>query len=430
MTVAAAREETQVGASVPAPLAPELRVGSTLGAYRIEELVGRGGMGAVYRAQHIHLGRPAALKLLLPELADDRGFRERFLRESRVAASITHPNVIPVYDAGEAEGLLYIAMKYVDGTDLGALLREERSLAPERALFLLGQVADALDAAHELGIVHRDIKPGNVLIEGDRCYLTDFGLTRRISSQTQLTAKGQFVGTLDYTAPEQIRGGSVDARTDVYALGCLLYHALSGSVPYDKDSEVSVVYAHLEEPPPVLSRAQASLPGEIDAVIGKALAKRREDRFDRCADLVTAARAALSLGPPTAFPPPPARPRTKVLVADPSASVRALVAVSLGTERFELLQAEDPESALALAREERPRLVLADRQTAAELVAVLRDDLAAADMRLVAMTARSDGVDGEDVLATGADGYLRKPFSSLQLLAEVGALLGPEAKAE
>jgi serine/threonine-protein kinase len=431
MTSLDARDETKRGASLPAPRAPELRIGTTIGAYRIEAIAGRGGMGVVYRAEHLHLGRPAALKLLLPELADDEGFRERFLRESRVAAAITHPNVIPVYDAGEADGLLYIAMKYIDGTDLGALLRREGALEPERALFLLGQVAEALDAAHAMGIVHRDVKPGNVLIDSGRCYLTDFGLTRRISPERGLTVKGEFVGTVDYMAPEQIKGGAVDARTDVYALGCLLYHALAGTAPYERDSEVSVVYAHLEDRPPALATKRPGLTRELDGVITTALAKQKQDRFDTCGDLIAAARTALGFAPPTSAGAPPAQARRrKALIADPAASVRALISVSLDPQRFEVLEAEDSERALAVARAEGPELVFADWSlpgaAGGELCEALRTHPETAGATVIAMTARSDGIDERAVLAAGANGHLRKPFSSLQLLLEVGALL-PEA---
>jgi CheY-like chemotaxis protein len=431
MTQLQTRERTLRGASVPAPLAPELRVGTRIAAYVIQALAGRGGMGVVYRAEHVHLGRPVALKLLLSELADDLGFRERFLRESRVAAAISHPNVIPVYDAGEFEGLLYIAMRYVDGTDLGAVLRQEGALAPERALFLLGQVAEALDAAHATGIVHRDVKPGNVLIEADHCYLTDFGLTRRTSSDAGLTAKGQFVGTVDYMAPEQIKSGTVDARTDVYALGCLLYHALAGTFPFERDSEVSVVYAHLEDRPPSIAGKSPGLTSDLDAVIETALAKKKEERYETCSDLIAATRAALGYAPtaPLAAGAATAR-RRKVLIADPAASVRALVGVSLGNERFELLEAEDAESALGLARAESPDVVFVDWSLpgapAEELCRTLRATPETAAATVVAMTARSDGVDERAVLAAGADGHLRKPFSSLQLLVETGALVPVE----
>jgi serine/threonine-protein kinase len=388
-------------------------------------------MGVVYRAEHVHLGRPGALKLLLPELANDQSFRERFLRESRAAAAITHPNVIPVYDAGESEGLLYIAMKYVDGTDLGVLIAEEGPLEPERALFFIGQVADALDAAHLTGIVHRDVKPGNVLIEDARCYLTDFGLTRPTSSQAGLTVKGQFVGTVDYMAPEQIKGGSVDARTDVYALGCLLYHALAGAVPFERDSEVSVVYAHLEDRPPPLATRRPGLTSDLDAVIATALAKKKQDRYESCSDLMAAARVALGFGAsgPVAAGPEPAR-RRKVLIVDPAASVRAFVGVSLGTGRFELLEVEDAEAAAATVRAEGPELVFVawglPEHSGEELCRTLKADLATAGATVVAMTARADAVDESAVFAAGADGHLRKPFSSLQLLAEVEALLPQE----
>src|SRR5215211_100138 len=201
-------------------------IGTTVGGYRVEAEVGRGGMGVVYRAEQLGLGRTVALKLIAAELAQDRGFRERFERESRLAASIEHPNVIPVYEAGEADGVLYISMRYIDGSDLRALISSGGRLDPRRAAALLGQVGNALDAAHGLGLVHRDVKPANVLVAGEgaqeHAYLTDFGLTKRAASHGGLTKTGEWVGTVDYVSPEQIQGHGLDARTDVYSLGCVL----------------------------------------------------------------------------------------------------------------------------------------------------------------------------------------------------------------
>src|SRR6266849_6815932 len=262
------RNDTEHGSSPLAALAPEVRTG--------RELAGRGGMGVVYRAEQLRLERTVALKLLVPELSDADGFRERFIREARTAAAIQHPNIVTVYDAGEADGLLYIAMQLIEGTDLATTLSREGALEPTRALEILGQVAEALDAAHALGIVHRDVKPGNVLLDAARAYLTDFGLTRTMSAQTALTVQGQFVGTIDYVPPEQIKGGPLDARTDVYALGCVLYHCLTGAAPFVKDSQLSVIYAHLEEEPPSLVSLRPGLTRELDAVIAKAMAKAQD----------------------------------------------------------------------------------------------------------------------------------------------------------
>jgi YVTN family beta-propeller protein len=273
------------------------RIGTVLAGYRIEERIGRGGMSVVYRADHIRLKRKVALKLLAPELAEDDAFRERFLRESELAASLDHPNVVPIYDAGEVEGLLYIAMRYVDGTDLKALLRKGGAFLPERAVSLAAQVASALDAAHERGLVHRDVKPSNVLLAGrtgkEHCYLADFGLSTSASDRSALADPRQIVGTIDYVAPEQIRGEEVDGRADVYSLACLLYECLTGHVPFRHASDVAVIYAHLEEPP-----AKAGLNEEFDAVLERGMAKSSEERWETAGALVSAASAALG-GAPT-----------------------------------------------------------------------------------------------------------------------------------
>ncbi len=249
-------------------------------------------MSVVYRADHIRLKRKVALKLLTSELAEDAGFRERFLRESQLAASLDHPNVVPIYDAGEAEGLLYIAMRYVEGTDLKQLLHREGALPPERAVGLAAQVASALDAAHERGLVHRDVKPSNVLLAGrtgnEHCYLADFGLSTSASNGSTLADPRHIMGTIDYVAPEQIRGDDVGGRADVYSLACLLYECLTGHVPFRRASDVAVVYAHLEEPPP-----QARLTEELDAVLERGMAKAPEQRWESAGALVAAASAAL-----------------------------------------------------------------------------------------------------------------------------------------
>jgi serine/threonine protein kinase len=272
------------------------RIGTVIGGYRIEAGIGRGGMGVVYRAEQLRLGRRVALKLIAPELAEDPEFRERFERESRIAASIEHPNVIPVHEAGESDGVLFIVMRYVDGTDLRALLRDYGRLEPSRAAELVSQVAAALDAAHAYGLVHRDVKPANVLIAlvggREHAYLTDFGLTKHLSSQGGMTKTGEVVGTIDYLAPEQIEGRPLDARTDVYALGCVLHQAVTGQVPYVRDSDVAKMYAHLSEPPPSPTGVVAGLPPELDEVIARGMAKNPETRYPSAGDLGRAAQAA------------------------------------------------------------------------------------------------------------------------------------------
>src|ERR671936_1051409 len=249
----------------------EDRIGTELAGYRIERVLGRGGMSVVYLAHDPRLKRNVALKLLAPELAEDDRFRVRFLRESQLAASLDHPNVVPVYEAGEVDGLLYIAMRYVSGTDLKALLRAQGALTPERAIAVAAQVASALDAAHERGLVHRDVKPSNVLLAGragrEHCYLADFGLSTSASDRSAATDPQQIVGTIDYVAPEQIRGAEVDGRADVYSLACLLYESLTGDVPFRHVSDVAVIYAPLEEPPPKASGRGAALGPELDAVL-------------------------------------------------------------------------------------------------------------------------------------------------------------------
>jgi len=277
---------------------PEL--GTTLAGYRVDELIGRGGMSRVYRAWHVRLGRSVAFKVIAPELAADESVRERFVRESRMAARIDHPNIVPIYDCGEVDGLLYIAMRFVEGMDLAALLRRDGALPPRRALRLLDQVARALDAAHATGLVHRDVKPGNILVvpgqgpdEEEHVYLADFGLTKRTATRMGLTSTSLFVGTPGYAAPEQIEGRPVEARTDVYALGCVLYETLTGCVPFgDVDSDWALLYAHLKRTPPAPSAARSSLPVALDRVVARAMAKTPDARYSSCRELMAAARAA------------------------------------------------------------------------------------------------------------------------------------------
>ncbi|HKE81104.1 MAG TPA: protein kinase [Solirubrobacteraceae bacterium] len=271
--------------------------GTTLAAYRIDGLIGHGGMGDVFLAHDTRLGRPVALKVLADRLAGDERFSEQLLRESQVAASLDHPNVVPIYDAGDADGRLFIAMRYVHGLDLKALLRAEGALAPDRAVAIAAQVASALDAAHRRGLVHRDVKPSNILLDRqdgrEHAYLADFGLVQSVDRSSP--ADGQFMGTVDYVAPEQIRGEPVDGRADQYALGCLLFECLTGSLPFRHGSDVAAIYAHLEEPPPRASERREGLRPAVDHVLQRAMAKDPGERFATCGELVDEARTALAL---------------------------------------------------------------------------------------------------------------------------------------
>jgi serine/threonine-protein kinase len=332
-------------------MSSDLQPGSQLAEYRIERLVGRGGMGVVYQAEHVHLGKRVALKVLPPEYMKDSSFRERFELEARLAASLEHPNIVPVTDAGEFQGELWIAMRFVDGTDLREVLHAHGALNPIRAVSILGRVASALDTAHAAGLVHRDVKPGNILLEPpsptrqvEHVYLTDFGLTKQVDAAAddvagqfaaqdapkahgdeaegpdhgpmgpdhgplgpegedgdggsvpdrQLTRAGYFAGTVDYAAPEQFRGEPLDGRVDVYALGCVMYECLTGSAPFTGEDERHVMLMHLQSPPPKASAVQPGIPRGIDAVIARAMAKDREARFATCREMVDAARSFLA----------------------------------------------------------------------------------------------------------------------------------------
>jgi hypothetical protein len=323
------------------------RIGSEIAGYRLEALLGRGGMSVVYVAEHLRLGRKVALKLLAPALSHDDSFRERFDRESRRAAEIDHPNIIPIYDAGEADGQLYIAMRYVNGSDLKTLIETDGPLGVGRTLFILEQAAAGLDAAHARDLVHRDVKPANILIEqpSEHVYLTDFGVVKHTAASQGLTRTGLFIGTVDYAAPEQIEGLDVDARTDVYALGCVLYECLAGKGPFERQGEVAVMHAHLTEAPPHLTGARPDLPRGLDQVVERAMAKDRDERYASCDQLIAAARAA-ALGRRTEARPLPgdAPPRD----ADASA---ALGAAGAGAAAASVAGAASAESVAPLAQQ-------------------------------------------------------------------------------
>jgi YVTN family beta-propeller protein len=278
--------------------------GTEIAGYRIESFIGRGGMAVVYRAEDMRLGRKVALKLLTPQLADNEQFRQRFIRESRLAASLDHPNIVPIFEAGEADGQLFIAMRYVIGSDLKALLAEEGGQLPlGRTMRLFRQIGNALDSAHRAGLVHRDVKPGNILVaagararpaEGDHVYLTDFGLTKRTSELSAgLTGTGHFLGTVDYVSPEQIQGRPVGSGTDIYALGCVLYECLTGQLPFRRDDDAALLWAHLVELPPPVTGIRPEVPVGVDAVVARAMAKDPADRYESCAELLEELEEAL-----------------------------------------------------------------------------------------------------------------------------------------
>jgi Protein kinase domain len=274
-------------------------VGEEFAGYRLRAVLGRGGMSVVYEAENPRLGSTIALKVLSPELSTDDVFRARFLKESRIAASLNHPNVIPIFDTGPFEELLYIAMRHVSGSDLRSVLRQRERISASQAVLLVGQAGRALDAAHRAGLVHRDVKPANFLIERgadedpDHVYLADFGITKHTLSRSGLTATGQFVGTIDYIAPEQIQDKPVDGRADIYSLGCVLYECLTGRVPFVKDVDAAVIWAHVQEPPAPPSTVRPELPAAIDDVVARALAKEPDERYATCREFTTAARDAL-----------------------------------------------------------------------------------------------------------------------------------------
>jgi Protein kinase domain len=284
-------------------------------------------MGVVYRAADDRLGRSAAVKVIAPGQAEDAAFRRRFIEESRAAAAIDHPNVLPVYAAGEEDEVLFLVTRLVEGPDLATLLEQGGAMAPARALELVAQVAAALDAAHARGLIHRDVKPANVLVARDpgpgteHCYLTDFGLAQQGDQRSRLTTTGQFVGTLDYIAPEQIQGEKVDGRADVYALAALFYECATGTPPFVRDSQPALLFAHLSDSPPAISERAKNVPEELDGVIARAMAKSPDERFDSCSEFVAAARAALGGSVTVAgSPAKPLRPAETVAARRPGAT--------------------------------------------------------------------------------------------------------------
>nr|WP_030384332.1 serine/threonine-protein kinase [Streptomyces sp. NRRL S-241] len=292
--------------------------GQQIAGYLVERVIGRGGMAVVYEARDLRLDRRVALKLLAPELARNDTFRRRFAHESKVAATIEHPHIVPVFEAGEADGLLYIAMRLVEGPDLRVMLDRTGPLPLDTAARITGQVASALDAAHAHDLVHRDVKPGNILIapgpdrdHPEHAYLTDFGLMKKSLSLTGFTTDGQFVGTVAYVAPEQISGKPVDGRCDVYGLGCVVYEALTGEPPFQRDEDIALLWAHQYDTPPAPSTLRPGLPEAVDEVLGKALAKSPDDRWNSCLEFAGALRqAGAGAGPGTEAEPPVTGPVT------------------------------------------------------------------------------------------------------------------------
>jgi Tol biopolymer transport system component/tRNA A-37 threonylcarbamoyl transferase component Bud32 len=278
-----------------------LSLGSVVSGYRIDGVLGRGGMGMVYHAWDTQLDRKAVVKVLAPEWTEDEAFRTRFRRESHLAAAIDHPNIVPVYGAGETNGVLWIAMRYVEGTDLRRLLDQERQLDLDRTISIIAQVGRALDTAHGRGLVHRDVKPGNILVvpgggpdDTDHVYLTDFGLTKQTDSRSALTSSKDFVGTVAYSAPEQIEGKPVDGRTDIYALGCVFFECLTGEVPFPREDEVAAMFAHISAPPPSLIEKRPSLPPGLDTVIQHALGKQKDARYPTAQAMVASIRTVIA----------------------------------------------------------------------------------------------------------------------------------------
>jgi hypothetical protein len=335
------------------------RAGSMLAGYRLETQVGSGGMAVVLRARDERLNRLVALKILAPALASDEQFRVRFIAESRAAAVVDDPYIIPVYEAGEADGMLFIAMRFVQGGDLHQVLEREGALTPERAAGFISPVASALDAAHRAGLVHRDVKPGNILVDAredrpDHVYLSDFGVAKAASS-AGLTGSGFFMGTPDYAAPEQIRGQAVDGRADQYALACVAFQLLTGVLPFRPDQDLPVLLAHVSTAPPSLTAQRPDLPGAVDRVMARAMAKDPEERYASCLDFADALREALGVPP---FD--PEGPATAPAIPQPTAQARGTVTLAPATVHPRRGTAARPSPVTAWVRRHRlPALVLA-----------------------------------------------------------------------
>jgi predicted Ser/Thr protein kinase len=406
-------------------MAGAIKIGTIFAGYRIEGVLGRGGMGVVYLAEQPELGRKVAIKVIAPALASDPDYLQRFKRESRLAAAIEHPNAIPIYEAGVAdENTPYLVMRYVEGEDLSSLLRREGRLDTKRAAAIVDQIAGALDEAHARGLVHRDVKPANVIVESRRgtehAYLTDFGLTREMDASSGVTATGRWVGTIDYASPEQIKGRPVDARCDVYALGCVLFTTLTGRLPFERDEDVAKLYAHVSEPPPRASAVAPDVSQDVDRVITRAMAKDPDFRFPSAGDMGRAALAAAT-GTPVAEPehtvatgeaapatepapppvtPAPTQPATISPAAEPESTVEASAAqpTAPAGELPAELPAEPPTAAAAPSEQGRPTRAGGRRRLAA-LAAVV----AVGAVVAVAVVALSGG-GGGDANSASTDG--------------------------
>ncbi len=348
-------DEPAADAGFPAGNEASAAISGRLGQYRLERRLGGGGMAVVYLARDERLDRPVALKVLAPVLAEDEAFRTRFIRESRAAAAVEDPHIIPVFEAGEVGGMLYIAMRYVPGGDVRTMVRRDGPLPPGRAAAVIAQVASALDAAHAAGLVHRDVKPANMLVDrrsnrSDHVYLADFGLSKkRLTASAGLTGTGQFVGTLDYSAPEQIRGRPADGRTDQYALACAAFELLTGTPPFHREEATAVMYAHLSETPPPVTSRRAGLPPVVDQVVARALAKVPADRYASCQEFADALLQALGTVSPSSRlgasdgPAPSHQPTQIDLVSDGSGRQPvAAASAAAGTARTPHAEADMP----------------------------------------------------------------------------------------